>query len=74
MGDASSRRARVFTGVSEANDEDGAWTLYSADVPRSMGALLETATARGVTLEGLSVRGATLEDVFLKLTGRRLRD
>ncbi|HZU76268.1 MAG TPA: ABC transporter ATP-binding protein, partial [Dehalococcoidia bacterium] len=50
------------------------WTLYSGDVPASMAALLAYAQARGVALEGLTVRGATLEDVFLKLTGRRLRD
>ena len=36
-------------------------------------ALLELCAQRGVDLHGLSVHSATLEDVFLKLTGRRIR-
>jgi ABC-2 type transport system ATP-binding protein len=49
-------------------------TLSSGDVPATMSALLEFARGRGMSLEGLYVRGATLEDVFLKVTGRRLRE
>ena len=49
-------------------------TLYSADVPATMTALLAFARDRGLTLEDLHVRGATLEDVFLQLTGRPLRE
>ena len=53
-------------------------TVYSADVPKTMAALLEretgSADGSGGSLRDLSVRSATLEDVFLKLTGRALRD
>jgi len=54
------------------HDED--ITLYSDDVPATMTALLAMTGRRGVMLEQLYVRGATLEDVFLRLTGRRLRE
>ncbi|MDD5308873.1 MAG: ABC transporter ATP-binding protein [Deltaproteobacteria bacterium] len=37
-------------------------------------ALLGFLTARGASLDGLSTHSATLEDVFLALTGRKLRD
>ena len=52
----------------------GEWTLYSENVPATMAGLLAHAERHGVSLEGLSVRGATLEDVFLKLTGKRIRE
>jgi ABC-2 type transport system ATP-binding protein len=57
--------------------EEDRITVYSADVPKTMAALLEreTGLADGSgSLRDLSVRSATLEDVFLKLTGRALRD
>jgi ABC-2 type transport system ATP-binding protein len=49
-------------------------TLYSDAVPATMAALLAFARGRAMTLDNLYVRGATLEDVFLKVTGRRLRE
>lgn len=65
---------RQLAGVTTASSEDGRVTLYSSDVPRTMAALLERESADAGKLRDLSVRGATLEDVFLKLTGRALRD
>ena len=64
---------RAMPGVTNSSSEDGRVTLYTRDVPRTMAALLEREGSGGA-LRGLSVRGATLEDVFLKLTGRALRD
>ena len=61
-------------GVSHATREDGRVTVYSKDVPQTMAALLNQGAGDGQALQGLSVRSATLEDVFLKLTGRALRD
>jgi ABC-2 type transport system ATP-binding protein len=63
---------RALPGVSHGSSEDGRVTLYSHNVPQTMAALLERED--GGSLHGLNVRGATLEDVFLKLTGRALRD
>jgi ABC-2 type transport system ATP-binding protein len=63
-----------LSGVRQVHTENGEITLYTTDVPATMAALLALVRARGAPLEGLYVRGATLEDVFLKLTGRRLRE
>jgi len=65
---------RALVGVSHASGEDGVITVYSSDAPRTMTALLERESANGAALRGLNVHSATLEDVFLKLTGRALRD
>ena len=59
--------------VSQARFENGQVTLYSTDVPHTMAALFELASASGLSFHDISVRQATLEDVFLKLTGRRIR-
>ena len=60
--------------VASAASQGSAHSIFSSDIPRTMGSLLALAQDRGVPLEGMRVRHATLEDVFLKLTGRTLRD
>jgi ABC-2 type transport system ATP-binding protein len=65
---------QALAGVSHAIGEDGKITVYSSDAPRTMTALLERESANGAALRNLNVHNATLEDVFLKLTGRALRD
>ncbi|HLZ22414.1 MAG TPA: ABC transporter ATP-binding protein [Ktedonobacterales bacterium] len=64
----------TLPGVTHVAAEDDRVTVYSTDVPRTMAALLEREVRAGDVLQDLSVHGATLEDVFLKLTGRALRD
>lgn len=64
---------RSLDGVTHVAAEDGTISVYTADVPRTMAALLAREAASG-TLRNLNVHTATLEDVFLKLTGRALRD
>ena len=59
--------------VSQARFNIGQVTLYSTDVPRTMAALFELASVSGLSFHDMSVRQATLEDVFIKLTGRRIR-
>ena len=49
-------------------------SMFSDDVPTSMSALLQLGQERGEPIKNLRLRRATLEDVFLKLTGRTLRD
>jgi ABC-2 type transport system ATP-binding protein len=63
-----------LNGVRQVHTENGEITLYTTDVPATMAALLALVRAHNAPLEGLYVRGATLEDVFLKLTGRHLRE
>ena len=60
--------------VTSATSQGSAHSIFSSDIPRTMGSLLDLAAERGAPLEGMRVRHATLEDVFLKLTGRTLRD
>jgi ABC-2 type transport system ATP-binding protein len=59
--------------VSQTRFENGQVTLYSTDVPRTMAALFELASASVLAFHDMAVRQATLEDVFLKLTGRRIQ-
>ncbi len=61
-------------GVKNAKRDGGLVTLYSLDTPRTMEGLLDAARADQLHFDDLRVRSATLEDVFLKLTGRRIRD
>lgn len=61
-------------GVLRAAEESGDVVLYAENVQRTLGALLERADAKGMALDDVHVRRATLEDVFLKLTGRRIRE
>ena len=58
--------------VSQTRFENGHVTLYSTDVPQTMAALFELASASALAFHDMSVRQATLEDVFLELTGNRL--
>jgi ABC-2 type transport system ATP-binding protein len=59
--------------VSQTRFENEQVTLYSTDVPRTMAAMFGLASTSALVLRDMSVRQATLEDVFLKLTGRRIR-
>jgi ABC-2 type transport system ATP-binding protein len=67
-------QVKALTGVTNMLVEDGHIVVYSSDVPRTMAGLLEISSSRGFTLSNMIVRQATLEDVFLKLTGRRIRE
>jgi ABC-2 type transport system ATP-binding protein len=65
--------AEAFAGlefVKEALPEDGGLRLTVADAPRHLKALLDRCPA----LDEVQVRRVTLEDVFLKFTGRQMRD
>ena len=48
--------------------------IYTSNIPSAISGLLAMASQRSTELSELSVRQATLEDVFLKLTGKRIRD
>ena len=59
----------------EAVARDGSsWRLTVREVHRAVPALLAALSERGVEATGLTTHHATLEDVFMALTGRRLRD
>ena len=59
--------------VSQVTQENGRFVIFSAAVPKTMSGLFDWAQGQSVELGQLVVRQATLEDVFLKITGRRIR-
>jgi ABC-2 type transport system ATP-binding protein len=54
--------------------EDGNWRLTVREVHRTVPALLAALAQRNTAPTHLTTHHATLEDVFMSLTGRRLRD
>jgi ABC-2 type transport system ATP-binding protein len=63
-----------LTNVTKAVKEGDEIILYTNNIPSAISALLDLASAKSSELSELFIRQATLEDVFLKLTGRRIRD
>jgi ABC-2 type transport system ATP-binding protein len=64
----------TIPGVERLARESDESVLYTLDVPQTVGALLRTGDELGLEGLDLAVRRPTLEDVFIKLTGRALRD
>jgi ABC-2 type transport system ATP-binding protein len=65
---------RSLASVTNVLVEERKVTLYSSSIPVTIMALMDMAKQKGIELTNLYVRRATLEDVFLKLTGRRIRE
>jgi ABC-2 type transport system ATP-binding protein len=63
----------IPTAIQVRAEADG-FVLMVGEPHRALPALLQFLRERGKELSRLSTRHATLEDVFVKLTGRRLRD
>jgi ABC-2 type transport system ATP-binding protein len=61
-------------GVTDCREFEGAYVMHSSSVPRTIVALVKHLEAFGNELSGLELAAPSLEDVFLDLTGRRLRD
>ena len=68
---ASLEKLPAVTRVLTENDHV---TVYTHQVPDTISGLARFAEEHSFALSGLYVRRATLEDVFLKLTGRRIRE
>ena len=56
------------------NGVPGEYTLHADDSQLALKKLLELASEEGFYPRDLRVEGATLEDVFISLTGRRIRE
>jgi ABC-2 type transport system ATP-binding protein len=67
---------QTFPGTTQAVVSDNEAIVYSSDIPATMSAILKYAEKVDLVdqLNNLHVRVSTLEDVFLKLTGRRIRE
>jgi ABC-2 type transport system ATP-binding protein len=74
IGAMQADQLRALPGVSDLVVSDQQVTLHSSDVPQTMTGLLDLSKQQAIKFRDLTVHGATLEDVFLKLTGRHIRD
>jgi ABC-2 type transport system ATP-binding protein len=54
-------------------DAHGQFTIYAREAQPVLKSLIDLSETNGFRLRGLAVEGATLEDVFIRLTGRRIR-
>lgn len=61
-------------GVARSRRDGNLITLYTTDVSATLKGLTNSADKNQIKFQDLHVRKATLEDVFLKLTGRNIRD
>ena len=67
-------RWRSLPGVEGVHEEDGRIVLSVREPHETVPALLAALQSRGSQLLHLTTRQASLEDVFVRLTGRRLRE
>jgi len=67
---------QTFPGTTEVMVSGSEVIVYSENIPATMSSILKYAEKVNLTdqLKDLYVREATLEDVFLKLTGRKIRE
>ena len=67
LGQTRGRRRRACV-------SDGSYIVHSTRVPQTIVSLVKYLEAQGNELSSLEIAAPSLEDVFLELTGRRLRD
>jgi len=60
--------------VSDCREFDGTYILHSSHAPQTIVALVKRLEAENNELQSLEMFSPSLEDVFIELTGRRLRD
>lgn len=70
----SAEALKQLEGVTEARAFDGYFVVHSNAVPRTIVALVKHLESTENELAGLEIATPSLEDVFIELTGRRLRD
>ena len=68
------RALAALPSVEEVAYDSGSWRLTVREVHRAVPALLSALSEQGLEPTQLTTHHATLEDVFMALTGRRLRD
>lgn len=61
-------------GVAGCREFDGTYVLHSSHAPRTIVALVKQLEADNNELQSLEMFSPSLEDVFIELTGRRLRE
>jgi ABC-2 type transport system ATP-binding protein len=71
---ASSGALKNLEGVVDAREVDGAYVLHCQRTAPAIVALVKHLEGEGNELVSLEIATPSLEDVFIELTGRRLRD
>ena len=67
-------RLEAMPGVTKVlGDGRGEFTIYAPEAQPALKSLITLAEQEDFALRGLTVEGASLEDVFIRLTGRRIR-
>jgi ABC-2 type transport system ATP-binding protein len=61
-------------GVADCREFDGTFVLHSVRAPQTIVALVKQLEAENNELQSLEMFSPSLEDVFIELTGRRLRE
>jgi len=61
-------------GVADCREFDGTYVLHSTKAPQTIVALVKQLESENNELQSLEMFSPSLEDVFIELTGRRLRD
>ncbi len=65
---------RALPAITDAREGAEHTVMYTENVEQTLVALFQLASQRGLAVDQLQTHAPTLEDVFLKLTGRGLRD
>ncbi|HEY6945159.1 MAG TPA: ABC transporter ATP-binding protein [Candidatus Acidoferrum sp.] len=65
---------KSLEGVVDVREVDGAYVLHSQRPPQTIVSLVKHLEAQGNELVSLEIATPSLEDVFIEMTGRRLRD
>ena len=73
-GELREEALRELPGVRGLRAKDGSLSLIVSDIGAALPALLGELERQRVQLVSLTTHQATLEDVFVSMTGRRLRD
>jgi len=71
---ASNGTLKNLDGVADAREIDGAYVLHCQRTAPAIVALVKHLEAESNELVSLEIATPSLEDVFIELTGRRLRD
>lgn len=65
---------RRLEGVADCREFDGSYVLHSRSTAQTIVALVKQLEAENNELQSLEIFSPSLEDVFIELTGRRLRE
>jgi ABC-2 type transport system ATP-binding protein len=65
---------KSLEGVTDARQVDGTYVIHSRRPPQTIVSLVKHLEAEGNELVSLEIATPSLEDVFIEMTGRRMRD